>query len=306
MVLEWRKGRAASVPELLARREFDEALALAQEQWRARPGEGRLQLQLADTLVAAGRPREALPFLRTIADALAADGFAAKAIAVLKRAKKIQPDPEVERQLAGLIAEKSRLDPPAPRPSLAPAPALEIGMEEIGSDPLPLGDADADASAEPDLTAELDLEGPDHDAASPGPSSALFPGFSPDELAALMGGLQLRTFAAGEIVVAEGEPGDSLFLITTGSVKAWIRGRDGRYALVRRLGEGDFFGEISILTGQPRTATIVAASPCELLELGRTALDGITATYPRVGDILRRFSEERLATSADTAPPGAA
>ena len=243
-----------------------------------------------------------------LADEQAADGFAAKAIAVLKRAQKIQPDPEVERQLAGLIAEKSRLDPPAQRPSLAPAPALEIGMEEIGSDPLPLGDADADARAKPDLTAELDLEGPDHDAddAAPGPSSALFPGFSPDELAALMGGLQLRTFAAGEIVVAEGEPGDSLFLIATGSVKAWIRGRDGRYGLARRLGEGDFFGEISILTGSARTATIVAASPCELLELGRTALDGITATYPRVGDILRRFSEERLATSADTAPPGAA
>ena len=105
------------------------------------------------------------------------------------------------------------------------------------------------------------------------------------------------------LVVAQGEPGDSLFLVTTGAVKAWIRNRDGRYVLVRRLGEGDFFGEISVLTGSPRTATVVAAAPCELLELDRATLDGITATHPRVREVLQRFYEQRIATSADAPAP---
>ena len=52
-----------------------------------------------------------------------------------------------------------------------------------------------------------------------------------------------------------------------------------------------------MLTGSPRTATVVAAAPCELLELDRATLDGITATHPRVREVLQRFYEQRIATS---------
>ena len=135
---------------------------------------------------------------------------------------------------------------------------------------------------------------------------ALFPDFSDEELVAVMGGLRLVEFKAGDLVVSEGEPGDSLFLVTTGTVKAWIRNREGRYVLARRLGEGDFFGEISVLTGSPRTATVVAASPCEMLELDRPTLDGITAAHPRVREVLQRFYEQRVGTTADAPSPGAA
>ena len=281
MVLDWlAKGKAAGLPELLARKQFGKAVELAQAQHDAQPRDGRLRLQLADTLVAAGRGREAVPLLREMADDLAAEGFAAKAIALLKRIQKIDPGRmDIERRLASLIADRARRDTAAPRP---PAPTAapdlpEFGMEEIGDE-------------------SIDLEAPPRPARR---APALFPDFSDEELVAVMGGLRLVEFKAGDLVVSEGEPGDSLFLVTTGTVKAWIRNRGGRYVLVRRLGEGDFFGEISVLTGSPRTATVVAASPCEMLELDRTTLDGITAAHPRVREVLQRFYEQRVTTTAD-------
>jgi hypothetical protein len=256
-------------------------------------------LQLADTLVAAGRGREAVPVLREMADELAAEGFAAKAIALLKRIQKIDPGRlDIERRLASLIADNARRgDTPRVTPTAPRASLPEIGMEEIGE---PFADFAPAVPAAP----SLDLEEEAGEAPAP---PALFPDFSPEELIAVMGGLQLTSFAAGELIVSEGEPGQSLFLVTTGSVKAWIRNREGRYVFARRLGEGDFFGEISVLTGSPRTATVVAAAPCELLELDRPTLDGITTTYPRVRDVLQRFYEQRIATSTDAAPgPGVA
>ena len=56
---------------------------------------------------------------------------------------------------------------------------------------------------------------------------------------------------------------------------------------------------MSILTGQPRMASVVALSRCELLELDRPTLDGITKTHPHVWDVLREFAQKRAAA----APP---
>ncbi|HEV7499876.1 MAG TPA: cyclic nucleotide-binding domain-containing protein [Vicinamibacteria bacterium] len=321
MVLDWlAKSKASGLPELLAKKQFAKAVELAQAQLKGRPRDGRLRLQLADTLIAAGRGREAVPLLREMADELAAEGFAAKAIAILKRIQKIDPGRlDVEKRLASVIAERARVDA-AQAPSVpTPAPfrgGFEIGMEEIGfespeespeelpaeaevvsPEPDPLGDFEPVVEA--DAAIDLDAPEPEIEAAAGPPPPALFPGFSAEELMAVMDGLRLVTFGPGELVVAEGEPGDSLFLVTSGSVKAWIRNREGRYVLVRRLGEGDFFGEISVLTGSPRTATVVAASACELLELDRPTLDGITAAHPRVREVLQQFYEQRIATSAD-------
>jgi cAMP-dependent protein kinase regulator len=306
MVLDWMaKGKAAGLPDLIARKQFGKAVELAQAQLKDRPRDGRLRLQLADTLIAAGRGREAVPTLREMADELAAEGFAAKAIAILKRIQKIDPGRlDIEKRLASLIAERARHEAAAVRPTAVSRPSLpDFGMEELGSDELDIGGSRPPAEPVPlgdfapvvPADAPIDLDdGPERR-----PSPALFPDFSNEELVAVMAGLELIEFKTGDLVVSEGEPGDSLFLISSGSVKAWIRNREGRYVLARRLGEGDFFGEISVLTGSPRTATVVASSPCELLELGRATLDGITAKHPRVREVLQRFHDQRIGTSPD-------
>lgn len=134
--------------------------------------------------------------------------------------------------------------------------------------------------------------------------SPLFQDFSREELLEVMRGLRLRSFEPGEIVVSAGEPGESLFLITTGSVRAYMRDKRGHHVQVREMLEGDFFGEISILTGNPRSATITASSYCELLELDRPALNDITGRHPRVREVLQDFYKRRASHSIESLIPG--
>jgi hypothetical protein len=137
--------------------------------------------------------------------------------------------------------------------------------------------------------------------ASPGSAqivvSPLFKDFSVEELVAVIGGLNLMTFERGNVILREGEPGNSLFMLTSGTVKAFVK-RDGKQVPIAELEEGAFFGEVSILTGKPRSATIVAKEHCELLELDRTTLDAITQTHPHVRDVLQEFANQRMPKKA--------
>jgi CRP-like cAMP-binding protein len=123
--------------------------------------------------------------------------------------------------------------------------------------------------------------------------SPLFKDFTVDEMVAVIQGLELLSFEPGDVILHEGEPGHSLYMLASGKVKIFRRNASGRSALVGELAEGAFFGEGSVLTGRPRNATVVAASRCELLELDRARLEAITKTHPRVWDILRDFAQKR-------------
>lgn len=316
---------AESAQDLIAKKQYTKAVELLQKQLKTRPKDQRLRLQLADTLVLANRGKEAAPILMGLADEHAQDGFAAKAIAILKRIEKIAPGRrDVEERLAHLIREKTRSASSAPaRGESAPAFGLEEfdpsadtlgGGAELGMDAPP-----PEASLEPEPEPVIDLTpapevlptvaaDSDEDMAylaaaeeelAPAKggdtmlSTPLFQGLSEQDLAAVIHGLELLTFEPGDILVAEGAPGDSLFILSTGSVKAYVRNPKGHYVKVHTLVEGDFFGEISALTGKPRTATLVAAAYCEVLELKKMNLDQITASHPQVREVLKKFHEDR-------------
>jgi hypothetical protein len=125
--------------------------------------------------------------------------------------------------------------------------------------------------------------------------SPLFEDFSEDELLAFIQGLRLLTFDPGDVVVTEGEPGDSVFIVATGTVSVFVRSAEGRNVRLCSLGEGSFFGEMSTLSGEPRNATVTAAAHCELLQLDRVALGEIAADHPRVLKVLEEFSRARAA-----------
>lgn len=74
-------------------------------------------------------------------------------------------------------------------------------------------------------------------------------------------------FAEGERIVREGDPGDLFFLIKDGTVSCTQKGHE-----VRRLGRGDFFGEMALLYNSPRTATVTAVETVKCVSLGREAL----------------------------------
>lgn len=96
-------------------------------------------------------------------------------------------------------------------------------------------------------------------------------------------------FAPGEPIVREGDPGDAFYVITTGNAVVEQHG-----TLLRQLGEGDFFGEISLIDGQPRTATITATDKVSALTLGREQFQRLIDEHPSVRLELLMALTERL------------
>jgi CRP-like cAMP-binding protein len=121
---------------------------------------------------------------------------------------------------------------------------------------------------------------------------ALFSGISKEEVAALLAAARPRRAAVGEAIVREGESGRSLFLIVQGTVRV-TTGSTGEDVSLAALGAGDFFGEVSLLTGKPRTATVTALTEVELLELDRAAVDRLRASHPELDASLSEFHRRR-------------
>lgn len=130
-------------------------------------------------------------------------------------------------------------------------------------------------------------------AARPAPQSPLFEDMTDEEREALVQQMELQTFDEGDIVITEGEQGSSLYVIVSGEVKVYTRGPKGESFYLATLGAGDFFGEVSVLTGKPRTATITASTRSELLRLDKEKLDTVVAQHPRVHEILEQFYRRR-------------
>jgi cAMP-dependent protein kinase regulator len=126
------------------------------------------------------------------------------------------------------------------------------------------------------------------------PKSPLFEVLPESERAALVKEMDLEQHDEGAVIISEGEPGTSMYVIASGEVKVYTRGSGkGGSVYLAKLGEGDFFGEVSMLTGKPRTATITAASQTELLRLDKDKLDNALARYPGIRNVLDDFYKKR-------------
>ena len=88
-----------------------------------------------------------------------------------------------------------------------------------------------------------------------------------DERQVLAQSLERRRASAGEVIFLNGDPGDSLYVIKSGSVEIFVRNTLGDKVVFAVLREGDLFGELSLLDSGPRSATAVTAVPTELYML---------------------------------------
>lgn len=117
-----------------------------------------------------------------------------------------------------------------------------------------------------------------------------------------------KTYDAGAIVVQEGDPADAAYIITAGSCEVF-RFEAGERVLLRRMGPGDTFGETSIFTGHPRTASVQATEPLTTVVVTRNALERALERDrwmgAFVGAVARRFCEHDLRLAELRAPPRA-
>lgn len=98
-------------------------------------------------------------------------------------------------------------------------------------------------------------------------ATPFFGGLSDASLDLLVSMLVERRFDAGRTVVAEGEPGRSMFIVHSGELVVGKLGNSGRMIRMASLGPGDFFGEMTLIEMQNRSATVVAERPAVLYEL---------------------------------------
>ncbi|HSN68990.1 MAG TPA: cyclic nucleotide-binding domain-containing protein [Thermoanaerobaculia bacterium] len=131
------------------------------------------------------------------------------------------------------------------------------------------------------------------------PKSPLFEVLSPEEREAVIREMVFIEHEEGDIIITEGEEGSSLYVLVSGEVKVFTRGPRGESIPLAALGEGDFFGEVSVLSGKPRTATITASKHSELLRLDGERLDEIIARHPRVRTVLEEFYTRRASHTVE-------
>jgi len=136
-------------------------------------------------------------------------------------------------------------------------------------------------------------------ASAPAPKIAakkvpLFDDLPQDAFVALVNRLGYHRHLPGHLIIREGDPGRSFFIIVEGRVRVYKAAPEGKEITLAHLGEGAFFGEMALLSGAPRTANVVAEEESEILEVTDTLLRELAARYPTVINSLRNFYRQRL------------
>jgi CRP-like cAMP-binding protein len=118
---------------------------------------------------------------------------------------------------------------------------------------------------------------------------ALFAGLSSTDLATIAEDAEQRAVPAGQVLIKQGTEGDEFFLIVDGEVEVRQNGRP-----IRRLGPGDYLGEIALVFGGKRTATAVAATPAKLFVLGAEPFMALLKQQPNIEGTVMTTVTERM------------
>jgi CRP-like cAMP-binding protein len=231
-----------------------EAISALKALVESQPKSARLRIRLGEWLASAGRRDEAISTLFALQELLAASGNVLAAISA--GVKIIELDPTFENPLSYVAkVNAGRLRDEKRAREKGEAAAAEST------------DADSGPLAGIPLLSEL----------------------GPEELQSAATGLKRRLLSKGAKVFEKGDRNRSLCFVVSGTLEI---ANDGRK--LDTAGAGQCLGEFAFLTGEPRSATVVAAEESEVLELGYETMKGVVASHPRVGTVLDRMYHRRV------------
>jgi len=269
-----------------------EALKVFRLVLEAAPLDFNLRLEIADALVAAKAVRLAAPIYNAIADHDVKSGSPLRAIVAIKLLKKLGAT--VDPLIGGLVAKYA------------------AGSTVLGRS-VKLAPADYSVAVREDL--DLDYEMPDKQvietiaqmAAFTGniekypplvPPLAIFSTLDPTAFDKLLSMLELKRFNDGDTVIRQGDVGDAIYFIARGEVRVVrevaMPGGETKELQLARLGPGSLFGEMALVSADPRGASVVCEGQVDVLELTKEHADQVAAEMAHVGGAMRRFTQERM------------
>jgi cAMP-dependent protein kinase regulator len=227
-------------------------------------------LKLGDICQRTGDAGGAIAAYHKSADILKEQGFIQKALALHKIILRLDPDNEAAIKTSrGLLEELAKIKRPTHIPDTVgqkPAPGKEIK-----------------ALSKADWVEDQDtIHIP-----------SLFESLSPDEIIQLLEASVPQRLSTNELIIREGDTGDSIYLIQSGKAKVVTRilGEEIELAV---LSAGDVFGEVAFLTGRSRTASVVAVDKTRVFEFKKFLLEGIFEKNPEALRRLHDFYECRI------------
>jgi CRP-like cAMP-binding protein len=248
------------------------------------PSDRESRLHLGIALGDAGHPEGALQILRALAGRLAHQGYLLAAMAVIKRGLKHAPDdPSLLTTLRSLHVRGVRAkagDLPMPPPLKS-----ERGAEAVGAEALLALRGEERLARAAAIGTNL---GPAGATAIPLPLP-LFCELDPEAFVETFKRLQLSSHKEGSVILREGEAGDSLLIVVSGHVEV---SRDG--ASLAKLGPGMVIGEMALITGAPRSATVIAHEDVEVFTLERKDVEALAAQKPEIAEELMDYCRNRL------------
>ncbi len=123
---------------------------------------------------------------------------------------------------------------------------------------------------------------------------SLFKGFSIDKIKSLIEKCELKAYNPGEVIIKFGQPGSFMGIMYTGEAEACVSGQMGESRRLGLVKPGDVLGEMSLLTGEPTCANVIALTRCEILIIPNDVVSGFLLTNPETVKIMARTLGERL------------
>jgi CRP/FNR family transcriptional regulator, cyclic AMP receptor protein len=122
----------------------------------------------------------------------------------------------------------------------------------------------------------------------------LFATLSDDEFAIVKSLSVEKNYPKGAIIISEGDMGDSLYAISSGKVKVYIGDPDGREIILKLLGPGDFFGELSVIDKRPRSASVITTEPSTFRILSERAFEECISRMPSIAKHIMQALAHRV------------
>lgn len=248
------------------------------------------RLRVADALLALGEVQAAAGVYTAVARLGAHAGYPLRALVAMKVLEALSPElSALLGNLARLYGAGSPRLGRAARPSIVDSEGVELpepDWEAVRAHRAPLV---GNASRVGSDTAGLEAQLPDRL-----PPIPIFSALPESAFAKVLATLRLVRARPSQVLVREGDVGRSFYVLARGSVQITRNGEDEEPQRLATLHDGAIFGEMALVSSEPRSASVITITDCDVLEFDRDALEGASRDLEGLAQALETFARERL------------